>query len=407
MQQLQIGVLVLISQEMNGLHGEITMYRQQVVMIEWNYKLERELHASLASAFNAKGMARLLRYELEGRSWGQLVSLNEGFDDQLFDLIQQAVREGWATELTLAAQRANPNNPKVASFVERLEAACEKAVVEENSAENNTPILPTLTYPEDEQRIPYVVTDPILQIEWCWIPCGPFKMGEGETPHAIDVQGYWMMRHPVTNAHYAAFIADGGYRTPRWWTQPGWQACYQQGWKGPHHWPQEALTSDQQPIIGVSWYEAYAFAKWLAATLNSAVKLPTEAQWEKAARGTDGRLYPWGDEEPSPKLCNYGGHVGKTTVSGNYSPIGDSPYGCADMAGNVWEWCRSQYGASPYDATDGRNDVSNSAERVLCGGSWNLFDLDVRSTVRHLKYPEGRYLNVGFRCVCEVVVDKG
>src|SRR5690606_17447059 len=127
------------------------------------------------------------------------------------------------------------------------------------------------------------------------------------------------------------------------------------------------------PVVNVTWHDALAFCQW------AGVRLPTEAEWEKAARGTDGRIWPWGGNEPTDKLCNFNMNVGDTTPVGAY-PAGASPYGCLDMAGNVWEWTISLWGKDankpdygyPYDPNDGREapDAPDAVRRTLRGGSW-------------------------------------
>ncbi len=146
------------------------------------------------------------------------------------------------------------------------------------------------------------------------------------------------------------------------------------------------------PVVSVSWHDAQAFCKW------AGVLLPTEAQWEKAARGPNGRLWPWGNDKPTKDHCNFDMNVKDTTPIGSF-PKGASPYGCLDMAGNVWEWTSSHYKPYPYDGGDGREDLSapDSVPRVLRGGSFASHVGDVRCAGRDGFNPYGRGADLGFR----------
>ena len=170
----------------------------------------------------------------------------------------------------------------------------------------------------------------------------------------MSLPEFYIGKYPVTNAQYAAFVkATGG--------------------RGLSGWLSESTLRGKEahPAVNVSWRDAAAFCRWLGQGTGLAFRLPTEAEWEKAARGADGRIYPWGDAPPDETLCNIDGTVGDTTPVGTY-PKGASPCGALDMAGNVWEWTGSLYKEYPYDAADGREDPSGGGLRVVRGGSWVL-----------------------------------
>ena len=188
--------------------------------------------------------------------------------------------------------------------------------------------------------------DPVDGAEMVLVPEGDFLMGtdpedifakEHEKPQReVWLSAYWIDVFPVTNERYRLFIEAGGYREEKWWAAEGWQWKTKNDIEHPLAWKDEMWNGPQQPIAGVSWYEAGAYAKWVGK------RLPTDAEWEKAARGTDGRTYPWGNDVPSRELVNFHNLVGRTTEVDKY-PDGRSPCGCYDMAGNVNNWCRDWY----------------------------------------------------------------
>jgi formylglycine-generating enzyme required for sulfatase activity len=229
------------------------------------------------------------------------------------------------------------------------------------------------------------------------VPAGAFLMGtpeseldelvklgadrdwiQNEVPqHQVELAAYAVGRYPVTNAEYARFIEDGGYRNPDFWTDAGWRQKESEGWTQPRFWEDEAWNAPSQPVVGVSWYEAVAYCNWLAAKTGKPYRLPTEAEWEKTARGTDGRRYPWGNQWDAGRCNNKESGPGRTTPVGEY-PDGEGPYGGGDMVGQVWEWCRTKWGGTgsrpefgyPYRSDDGREDLEGDEIRVLRGGSW-------------------------------------
>jgi formylglycine-generating enzyme required for sulfatase activity len=178
------------------------------------------------------------------------------------------------------------------------------------------------------------------------VPAGVFTMGaadnnflaeEHEKPaRQVALKAFWIDAFPATNKRFALFVSDGGYENPEWWCEEGWAWRSKTGVLKPAQWNVPGWDGDEQPVAGVSWYEADAYAHWAGR------RLPTDAEWEKAARGTDGRHYPWGNDWPSPDLANFNLHVGRTTPVGLY-PKGVSPYGCFDMAGNVNNWVADWY----------------------------------------------------------------
>lgn len=217
------------------------------------------------------------------------------------------------------------------------------------------------TTQKDMQGVPPPATAPPIEFDWVTIPAGEFLYGDDKSPVYLDT--FQISRTLVTNWQYQMFVeAKGQYR--------------------PRHWEGRRVHPARMnhPVVNVSWNDAQAFCEW------AGVFLPTEQQWEKAALGTDSRKYPWGNEEPTDKLCNFNRNVGDTTPVGKYSPQGDSPYGVADMAGNVWEWCEGWYD----------RDLK---WRAIRGSSFRCSAGTLCCTDRQGFGPKGRHVDVGFRPV--------
>jgi formylglycine-generating enzyme required for sulfatase activity len=224
--------------------------------------------------------------------------------------------------------------------------------------------------------------------------------------HEYEIeQPYAISRYPVTNAQYVAFVQTGGYAERRYWTEAGWAWREKENITGPEEYGTPYNLSNH-PVVGVSWYEAIAFCRWLTEELRregrlaefQEITLPTEPQWEKAARSGDGRIYPWG-AEPDPEKANYDDTGIGTTSAVGYFPGGASPYGVEELSGNVWEWCRTKW-KSGYRAYENDSTLEGSARRVVRGGAFYLTVDFVRCAYRDLwYYPSYRDGDLGFRVV--------
>ncbi len=229
------------------------------------------------------------------------------------------------------------------------------------------------------------------------VPGGEFRLGTNEDleayakqnrhwpkpEHRVELSSYWIGKYPVTNAQFARFLeASPGQPQPKFWDD-------------------KKFNQPEQPVVGVSWGDAKAYCDW------AGLELPSEAQWEAAARGSDGRPYPWGKEPPSEALANYGGREGRTTPVGAYRE-GAGPYGTFDQAGNVWEWCRDEFDEHAYRDRDGQRDPlvkpkdggSEPAVRVLRGGSWDEPSGGLPAAIRLRGRAGDRPLYLGFRVLC-------
>jgi formylglycine-generating enzyme required for sulfatase activity len=241
-----------------------------------------------------------------------------------------------------------------------------------------------------------------------WMKGSAFQMGDGQDQHTVTVATFEIARYPVTNAQYALFIADDGYNPAApWWDKAGqdWQhgatKCQPKWWRHARF----GQARPNHPVVGISWYEARAFCRWLTQhpdyNIEGAIyRLPTEAEWEFAARGNEGRTYPWGDAAPDDEHANFGQRYYGTTRPGCFLR-GATPEGVYDMAGNVWEWTRSEYREYPYDPDDGREDLDNLSEKYFTvrGGSWYNHSGILRAAIRLYYPPDFRYYFIGFRLV--------
>lgn len=266
-------------------------------------------------------------------------------------------------QLETARQESARVGSELTGWKKRAEAAeAELAPIRRREAEEREALeqlsLSTFPLPPFQRSAASTLPWQRIGIEAVKIPAGEFLYGDNKEKRRLDE--FWIAKTPVTNEQYKAFVDATKHQAPQ-------------------HWQNGRIPAgkEKHPVVYVSWDDAQAFCKWVGG------RLPSEQEWEKAARGRDGRTYPWGNQEPDKTRCNFGYNVGDTTPVGNY-PAGAN--GLFDMAGNVWEWC-----ADWYDSTQ--------KDRVLRGGSWSAYPSFVRAAGRDWDGPGVRNDNVGFRLV--------
>ncbi|WP_416974188.1 ergothioneine biosynthesis protein EgtB [Streptomyces sp. 4F14] len=251
------------------------------------------------------------------------------------------------------------------------------------------------------------------------IPGGEFTMGTDSEPWALDnerpahrreVAAFHLDTTPVTNGAYLRFIEDGGYDEPRWWHPAGWTHIRQHAIRAPQFWQNDGgqwlrrrfgvteVVPPDEPVVHVCWYEADAYARWAGR------RLPTEAEWEKAARhdpatGTS-RRYPWGDATPSPEHANLGQRHLRPAPAGSY-PAGESPHGVRQLIGDVWEWTASDFlpypGFRAFPYKEYSEVFYGPEHKILRGGSFAVDEVACRGTFRNWDYPIRRQIFSGFR----------
>lgn len=198
--------------------------------------------------------------------------------------------------------------------------------------------------------------------------------------HKVTLPAFEIAQYPVTNADYLAFVWDTGHPLPKEW-----------------HSINHAHGREMHPVTGVTRLDAEAFCAWLSERLESTFRLPTEAEWEKAARGVDGRIFPWGNLF-DPWRCNTSESAKKdTTPAGSYSPGGDSPFGLADMVGNVWEWTSSYLHPYPYLPGSSREERTANGRCVIRGGAWYYSRKLARCAAREGVMENHQSPSIGFR----------
>ncbi len=262
------------------------------------------------------------------------------------------------------------------------------------------------------------------------VPAGEFQMGdnffEGELDerpvHTVDLDSFYIGKFEVTNTEYKKFIDEGGYSIESYWNTGGFgeygsepKYWYSEEWKG------GGLPGNTDyPVVGVSWYEAMAYCTWLSVKTGRTYRLPTEAEWEKAARDTDQRRYPWGNEfagnysnywnsgDPHDNDLTPVGYFDGNIKDGYQTGNNASPYGAYDMAGNVWEWCLDWYSSTYYQGSYDIGTVKNpegpltGSDKLIRGGARGNQAQNIRSAERAVQAPDFQSNDRGFRCVIEL-----
>jgi formylglycine-generating enzyme required for sulfatase activity len=334
------------------------------------------LQTAIVAAFTRDELRQLLKVGLEISL--EAITADKGLDAQVFDVLLWLERQDRLPEFAAAALIANPANRELAKA---CAAACTTAQKK----------APKRAAPEDShapRRAPSPAAGiaAIVGIEWVAIPGGVQRIGSSaehdawaqpeEMPqHDVHVPGYWIARCPITNYQYQIFVLATEHPAPP-------------------HWPTGTYPDGKQdhPVVNISWLDALFFCRW------ANVQLPSEVQWERAARSAGGALWPWGDEPPTPLRCNFGLKVANTTPVALF-PSGATAHGVLDMAGNVWEWTRSPWLPYPYDPTGGQENEAGAGLRVVRGGSYDSPAQRVRCACRCAINPAYGYDDVGMRVV--------
>jgi len=210
--------------------------------------------------------------------------------------------------------------------------------------------------------------------------------------HRVTLSPFLLDRFPVTVQRFRRFVEAGhsGYLNREVWDPKGWASRRRKQRTHPSEWEKQ-LRHPNRPVVGVTWYDADAYARWAGG------RLPSEAEWEYAARGREGRAYPWGGDPPTDRHANFDGRIGNSTPVGIY-PLGATAEGIQDLAGNVWDWCADWFGAYASKEVKDPAGPDHGSARVLRGGAFFIYASNLRSAARISFDPFGKFVYFGFRC---------
>jgi formylglycine-generating enzyme required for sulfatase activity len=321
-----------------------------------------------------------------------------GLTELLAAIETRAWRAGIEASAGFSGPRAQPAEASIPKDHLNTHSAAAQASVSQPAVPRVVPVPAAQPVPSPD----LLTIESPAHLELVRVPAGEFLMGsdpkvdaqayDDEQPqHRLTLPEFYIGKYPVTNEQYAAFVKATRRTVPQHWNNG-----------------QIPVGKEGHPVVNVTWQDAGAFCLWLSQASGKPLRLPTEAEWEKTARGRDGRIYPWGDKPPAKELGNLGGSVDATTPVGQY-PAGASPCGALDMAGNVWEWTSSLWGKDwqkpkfgyPYDPKDGRENIGSpdAIRRMLRGGSWLDSQRYARCACRGRNVPIFFAGYIGFRVV--------
>jgi len=305
-----------------------------------------------------------------------------------------------ALEAFRAAAKVKPDDPYIREQISLLEnkTAIEKAkaFIENRNWYEAGNLLRNVRKPN--VRVKLLIRRVELE-EMVEVPGGTFRMGHFSGPndanivHTVEIMTFLIDRYEVTNLQYQAFIDGGGYEYEDFWVNGGWDWVQTNNIKAPRDWKGVTPKTAEKPVTGTSWYEACAYAVWVGK------RLPTEAEWEYAARGTRGKLWPWGNEYKKGHANTETEDNARVMPVGSY-PSGKSENGCVDMTGNAWELCQDWYDELYYDVSPRKSPKgpTEGGFKVVRGGSWLEPGREVSLVTRKPCKPESRFNFVGFRC---------
>ncbi len=330
-----------------------------------------------------------------------------GSDRKLRAIFADPRLQAWQPELPEATNKQGRVDLTIDFLLDKYSAAHENGLIsllhvlhEETHSRNLCQTELRALINAFEQQLELPVAEPPIDLKFITIPADEFLMGSNptqdpqansyETPqHPVYLSTYQISQAPITNEQYDAFVQTG-HRPPQDWRNG-----------------RIPKGKNEHPVVGVSWDDAKAFCRWLSNQTRQFHRLPTEAEWEKAARGTNGQIYPWGNQWDSSKLNYVGSGAGDTTPVGRYFHEGDSPYGLVDLCGNVWEWCLDWFQIDIYASRRGFN-VKNphgpkeGENRSIRGSAWFL-TRNVSRPANRFSFPPYTTMNgLGFRCIREV-----